>query len=77
MDTIEKLYSLISEEMNVSPEELERDTTWEELGADSVDLVEMLMAIENAFDLTISDSDAQKLRCLGDVEEYIEENAKN
>ena len=43
----------------------------EDLGADSLDVVEMVMAIEEAFDLEIDDADAESMRTVGDVEAYV------
>jgi len=48
----------------------------DDLGADSLDNVEMLMEVEDAFDLSISDEDAGKWKTLGDIVEYVEEQLK-
>jgi len=48
----------------------------DDLGADSLDNVEMLMEVEDAFDLSIPDEDAEKWKTLGDIVEYVEEQLK-
>ena len=47
----------------------------DDLGADSLDIVELIMALEEAFDIEIPDADAEKVVTVGDVVEYIKENA--
>ena len=48
----------------------------DDLGADSLDIVELVMALEEEFDIEIPDSDAEKVVTVGDVVEYIKENVK-
>ena len=48
----------------------------DDLGADSLDIVELIMAIEEEFDIEIPDSDAEKVVTVGDVVDYIKENVK-
>ena len=47
----------------------------DDLGADSLDIVELIMALEEEFDIEIPDTDAEKIVTVGDVVEYIKENA--
>ncbi len=73
MDTLSKIKEIICEQTDIKPELLSEETTLEETGADSIDMIEILMALEYAFDIDISDEDAEKLRNIGELKEYIEE----
>jgi len=70
----ERIRDLVAEQLGVDPSELSPDANiLEDLGADSLDVVEMVMAIEEAFDIEISDEDAESMRTVGDVEAYVSE----
>ncbi len=69
---IEKIRGLVCEQLGVDAEALTPQANiLEDLGADSLDVVELVMAIEEAFDIEISDEDAESMRTLGDVEKYV------
>ena len=67
MDTAEKIKEIISQQTGVSAESLSESTTMEDIMADSLDTVELLMSVEEAFDIEISDSEAEKLTSLGEL----------
>ena len=69
----EKLQQLIAEEFGIEPEEITMETSFmDDLEADSLDLVEMMMALEDEFDIgTISEEEAAKLKTVGDVVDLI------
>ena len=68
----EKLRGLMAEQLGVEPGEIKPDSNFlEDLGADSLDVVEMVMAIEDAFDIEIEDSDAEAMRTVADIEAYV------
>lgn len=71
----EELQEIIAEELGVEPSEvvLEASLT-DDLGADSLDAVELIMALEDKFDLEISDEKAQSLNTVKSIVEYIEAN---
>ena len=70
--TDERVRSLIAEQLGVDAKEMRPDADiLEDLGADSLDVVEMVMAIEEAFDIEIADEDAEAMRTVGDVEAYV------
>ncbi len=68
----ERVRGLMSEQLGVELGEMRPDADiLEDLGADSLDVVEMVMAIEEAFDIEIADEDAEAMRTVGDVEAYV------
>ena len=73
----EKLQGIISEVLNVDAEEITMDTTFvDDLGADSLDIFQIIMGIEEEFDIEISNEDAEKIVSVGDAVEEIK-NALN
>lgn len=70
--TLEKLIELAAEKFEKDPSELSTDTTFDDLGIDSLDMVELMMNIEDKFKVVISDDDVENLTTLGDVAEYID-----
>lgn len=72
-NTFEKLSDLIVERMGVEKEQVTSEASFkEDLGADSLDVVEFIMELEDAFGLEIPDEDAEQLGTVGDVVNYIE-----
>ena len=73
----EKLQQIISEVLNVDAEEITMDTTFvDDLGADSLDIFQIIMGIEEEFDIEIANEDAEKIVTVGDAVEQIK-NATN
>lgn len=73
----EKVKQIISEQLGVDEAEITPSASFtDDLGADSLDQVELVMALEEAFDLEISDEDAEKIRTVQDAVSYIEKHAK-
>ncbi|NLX91165.1 MAG: acyl carrier protein [Firmicutes bacterium] len=72
MEVFEKVKSLISEQLDVDEEQLDMDTTFEDIDADSLDVVELVMALEEEFNLEISDEEVEKIKTVGDIVSYIE-----
>ena len=73
----EKLQQIISEVLDVDAEEITMDTTFvDDLGADSLDIFQIIMGIEEEFDIEISNEDAEKIVSVGDAVEEIK-NALN
>ncbi len=76
MTTQEKVRSIIAEQLGVKPEEVTPEAKFiEDLGADSLDTVELVMALEEEFGIEIPDEEAEKLVTVGDATKYIEEKA--
>jgi acyl carrier protein len=73
----DKVKQIIAEQLGVDEAEVTPSATFvDDLGADSLDQVELVMALEEAFDLEISDEDAEKLRTVQEAIDYIEKHAK-
>lgn len=67
-----KIKTIISEQLEVAIDNLAADTTFEEIDADSLDIVELVMALEEEFDLEISDQEIENIKTIGDIVKYIE-----
>ena len=68
----DKVRDIIAEELGVEREKLTDDASFmEDLGADSLDTVELVMAFEKEFDVDIPDEEAEKLRTVGDALKYL------
>ena len=73
--TEEKVKEIITKQMGVKAEQITKETSFiNDLGADSLDTVELIMEFEDAFDMNIPDGEAEKIRTVGDAIKYIEEH---
>jgi len=73
----EKIKSIITEQLGVKKEDITRESSFiDDLGADSLDTVELVMALEDEFETEIPDEDAEKLTTVGRAIDYIEEKIK-
>ena len=76
MSTPEKVKGIIAEQLGVKPEEVTPEAKFiDDLGADSLDTVELVMALEEEFGIEIPDEEAEKLITVGDALRYIEQKA--
>lgn len=72
----EKLKKIIAEVMNIDPEEITKDTTFtDDLGADSIDLYQIIMGIEEEFDIELDADQAESIRTVGEAAAYIRQVA--
>lgn len=72
----DKVKEIIVDQLGVEEEEVTLESSFiEDLGADSLDIVELIMALEEEFGLEIPDDEAEKIACVNDAIEYIRENA--
>ncbi len=73
----ERLTKIISDQLGVDESEVVPGASFvEDLNADSLDLVELIMSLEEEFKLQISDEDAEKITTVGEAEEYIEDHLR-
>jgi len=73
MDTFEKVKEIIVERLSVDGKDVTEDASFiDDLGADSLDTVELVMALEEEFGLEIPDEEAEKIVTVGDAVKYIE-----
>jgi len=71
----EKVKKIIVEQLGVEEDDITMESSFiDDLGADSLDIVELIMAFEEEFDLEIPDSEAEKITTVGDAVEYIKNN---
>jgi acyl carrier protein len=74
-DTLERVKKIIVERLNVDPSEVTPEASIkEDLGADSLDVVDLIMELEDEFEMEIADEEAEKITTVGDVVAYIEKN---
>ena len=72
MSVEEQVKKIVAEKLSVEPDEVVPEASFvDDLGADSLDLVELIMAMEEAFDIEISDEEAEKLQTVQDSVNYI------
>lgn len=72
-----KIKDIIVEQLGVDPEKVKSEASFiDDLGADSLDIVELVMAMEEEFDLEIPDEDAEKLKTVNDVQSYLTKKGK-
>jgi acyl carrier protein len=77
MGIFEKVKDLIVDNLGVNPEAVTLEASFvEDLGADSLDVVEFIMALEQEFELEIPDEDAEQIKTVGNAVDYITERVK-
>ena len=73
-ETAERVKAIIVEQLNVAAEDVTEEASFiDDLGADSLDIVELVMALEEEYDIDISDDAAEKIQTVGDAIAYISE----
>jgi len=74
MDILEKVKAVVVEKLGVEPDQVVPEARFiEDLNADSLDIVELVMGLEDEFGLEISDEEAENIRTVGDAIKFIEE----
>lgn len=77
MSTFEKVRDIVVEQLGVEPDEVSIDSTFiDDLGADSLDIVELIMAFEEEFGVEIPDEKAEKIRTVADAVKMLDEEKK-
>ena len=75
--TFEKVRDIVVEQLGVEPDEVSIESTFiDDLGADSLDIVELIMAFEEEFNIEIPDEAAEKIKTVQGVVTYIDQNSK-
>jgi len=73
---LERVTDIVSEQLGVDKDELTKDTSFvNDLGADSLDTVELVMELEEEFDINIPDDAAEKIQTVGQAVDFIDQNA--
>ena len=76
MALLEEIKEVVVEQLSVNADEIKEDSKFvEDLGADSLDVVELVMALEEKFDIEIPDDEAEKIQTVKDVLDYVESKA--
>lgn len=71
-EIFEEVKKLIADSMRVEPQDIKEDSKFvDDLGADSLDIVELVMAMESKFEIEIPDDDAQKIKTVGEAVDYL------
>ncbi len=70
-EVLEKIVAVVAETMDVDPDTLDEDTTFESLEADSLDRIEMVTAMEDEFEVTVDDDDLEAIETVGDAADAI------
>lgn len=74
-EIMDKVRSVIVEQLNVEEDDVTEDAAFvDDLGADSLDIVELVMALEDKFGISIPDEQAEKIKTVGDAVSFIESN---
>jgi acyl carrier protein len=75
-EVLEKVKAVIVEQLNVEEDDVIEDASFvDDLGADSLDIVELVMALEEEFGVSIPDEEAESIKTVGDAVSYIQANA--
>ena len=75
---VERVHNIIAEQLGVEEAKINAEASFtEDLGADSLDQVELILALEDEFGIEIPDEDAEKIHAVGDAVKYIEEKAES
>jgi acyl carrier protein len=74
--TLRRVREIVARQLGLEPDEIDAGSDFlDDLGADSLDVVELVMTLEDAFEIEVPDRDLEGLRTVGDVERYIETRA--
>lgn len=70
-DTYNKMAALVADELKVEPSTIKPNSTFKDLGADSLDMVQIIMKLEEQFGMEINDEDAEKMEIFDDAVSYV------
>ncbi len=72
MTSFEKIKNIIAEQLSIDPVVIKPETTFEEVDADSLDVVEVIMAIESAFSVELPDSEVERFKNVGELSQFVD-----
>ena len=72
-ETADKIIAIIAEKLHIEPATVKPESTLQDLGADSLDMVDIIMKVEEEFGIEINDEDAEKIHNVQDVINYVHE----
>lgn len=75
-ETLSKVVEIVAEKLNIAPADIKESSTLQDLGADSLDLVELIMKFEEVFAIEINDEDAEKFHNVQEVVDYLNVHRK-
>ncbi len=70
-DTTEKVKDIVADKLSINKEDISSESTLKDLGADSLDIVEMIMTFEEVFGIEIKDEDAEKIKTIKEAVDYM------
>ena len=70
----DKIAAIIADQLDMDIEDITADSTFEDLGADSLDVVDVIMTLEDEFDMEIPDEAIEGMKTVGDLAKYVEDN---
>ncbi len=72
-DLSDRIQSMVAEQLGVEPAEVTKDASiFDDLGADSLDVVELVMILEEAFNIEVPDDAVEEMRTIGDIQRFVE-----
>ena len=74
MDVYEKVKAIVVDQLGVDEEDITPNTSFQALNADSLDIVELVMALEEEFNLDIADEEVENIKTIADVVKYVTDN---
>ncbi len=77
MTVFDRVKKVVAEQLDRNPDEITPEASFEDLGADSLEMVELTMAFEEEFDIEIPDEEAENIRTVQDAVKYLEEKTKS
>jgi acyl carrier protein len=75
-ETAQRISAIVAEKLTIDPATITPNSTLQDLGADSLDMVEIIMQLEEEFGIQINDEEAEKLHTMNDVIDYVHERRK-
>lgn len=72
MNTFDRIANIVANQLSVDPSKITKETTFEEVDADSLDVVEVIMSIEGAFDIKLPDEEVEQFKNVGEMAAFVD-----